>query len=331
MPTGDDRSSTRSAPVSRLEFDVEWPPKHVAAYLIEREEPGPILVDAGDPTEQGESVIRDGLAAAGFDPVELEAVVVTHPHSDHIGGVPVARELGADVYAPAPVLEQLEREENDLVAGVREIGRSAGYRGEAIEREVERAADSLRRNRRLLEPESAIPFEFGEPFAAAGLEFEPIHTPGHQVHHASLRTTLGRETVLFSGDSLIEPFRAGVIHVGIDYGAYEAVDAFFDAMDRLEVAAGEIDRVYPGHGPVFDEVRGTIEFTRRDLEELVAETLESVGATGPTTPLEVTRQRVGEVRYPVQVLDTLGALGTLEGRGEIEYETRDGVRYYEVA
>ena len=310
--------------ITRLDFDVEWPPKHAAAYLIET--PEPILVDAGSPDDRAAETIREGLAANGYEPSDVEAVVVTHPHSDHIGQVPLLREAGATVYAPRAVLERLERDPDNLAAGVREIGRSAGYRGEAIEREVERARSSLRRNRRLLAPDDAVGFEFGDSFDVGGLEFEPIHTPGHQLHHASLATTLDGQRVLFSGDALIEPFRPGAIHVGIDHGAYDAVDAFHEAMDRLE--GRSFDRVFPGHGPVFTNVDRVVESTRNELESLTAETLEAVVTIGPATPLEVTRNRVGEIRHPAQLLDTLGALGTLERRDRVEYVERDGVRRY---
>ena len=319
-----ERGASAAGEVSRIDFDIEWPPKHAAAYLLE--EPAPILIDAGDPQERAEATIREGLATRGYDLADIEAVVVTHPHSDHIGQVPLLREAGATAYAARPVLEQLERDPADLAAGVREIGRSAGYRGEAIEREIERATSSLERNRDLLASEATIPFAFGESVTVAGREFEPIHTPGHQVHHASLATDLDGERVLFSGDALIEPFRPGAINVGIDYGAYDAVDDFHRAIDRLEGQA--VDRVFPGHGPVFTDYASAIENTRSKLESLTGETLEAVTAVGPATPLEITRNRTGEARYPAQLLDTLGALGTLDGRDRVEYEERDGVRYY---
>lgn len=317
-------ASAAAGRVSRIDFDIEWPPKHAAAYLIE--EPAPILIDTGDTQEQAESTIREGLAAKGYDLEDVAAVIVTHPHSDHIGQVPLLREAGATVYAPRPVLGQLEREPADLVAGVHEIGRSVGYHDEAIEHETERAKSSLERNRRLLDPEAAVPFEFDEPVTVAGREFDPIYTPGHQVHHASLATEINGERVLFSGDVLIEPFRPGAINVGLDYGAYDAVDDFHRAMDGLE--GRTIDRVFPGHGPVFTDYEGVIESTRSALESLTAETLEAVSAVGPATPLEITRHRSGKVRHLPQLLDTLGALGTLEGRDSIEYENRDSARYY---
>ncbi|ARS90276.1 MBL fold metallo-hydrolase [Natrarchaeobaculum aegyptiacum] len=317
--------------VSRLHFEVDWPPKHAAAYLIESPDRAPILIDAGDPTDRGTETMIDELAARGYEPADVGAVIVTHPHTDHTGQVPLFVAAGVPVYAPDPVLEQLERDEADLVAGVREVARSAGLRGEAIEKQVDRARDSLQRNRDLLDPDEARPYSFDGVFSIDGRTFEPIHTPGHQIHHASLGTVIDGDRVLFSGDALIEPFRAAALHVGLDHGAYESIDAFYVAMDRLESVAPAAERAYPGHGPVFEDVEGVVHDTRYELDTLVADTLEAVRAAGPATPVELTRHRVGESRHPAQLLDTIGALGRLQSGGAIVRERDDGMRYYRSA
>lgn len=51
-----------SVTVHRLEFSVDWPPWHAAAFLLEADDP--VLVDAGVPGSTGEEEIREGLAAS---------------------------------------------------------------------------------------------------------------------------------------------------------------------------------------------------------------------------------------------------------------------------
>lgn len=323
-----DASEMRSATtddVTRLEFETNFPPGDVAAYLVET--PAPILIDAATPDDATREELVDQLDAAGYAPADVEAVIVTHPHTDHVGQLALFRDAGVPAYAPRAALDQVRRDEVDLATGVREVGRSLGLDAERLEREAERACESLRRDRALIDPEFTTGFDFGEPLEVAGRTFEPIHTPGHQVHHAALATTVGDERALFSGDALIEPFKPATLHVGIDHGAYEAVDAFYAAMDRL--AEREFDRVYPGHGPVFVDTAGAIEHTYTRLDDLLADTLAALEAVEPATPIRIATERVGEMDHPARLLDTVGALGTLERRGDVAHEEDEGVRIYE--
>lgn len=60
------------------------------AYLIKA--PRPVLVDAGGPNDG--QALRAALAAEGVAPGQLAAVIVTHGHSDHAGGVAALRGPG---------------------------------------------------------------------------------------------------------------------------------------------------------------------------------------------------------------------------------------------
>ncbi|OAQ53586.1 hypothetical protein HTG_04840 [Natrinema mahii] len=313
--------------IHRLEFDVPWPPKHVAAYLLEGEET--ILFDAGAPDDAGEAELREGLAAAGYEPADVDHVVVTHVHSDHIGQLPVLRAAGATVHVPSRSLSRLERDLETAREGFAEMTTAAGYDGEKRDEIVAEELEELRRDRRLIEPETAREIEPDATVAIGGREFETFATPGHAVDHLCLETTVGGTTVLFSGDALIEPFRAGAFQVGLDRGADGAVDAYYEAMDRLSATDATV--VFPGHGPVFEGPQAVIETTRDRLDTLLEETREAAAAVGPASPLAIAEQRVGTVRHMAPLLDTLGALGTLEREGAVTYETEDGVRYYELA
>jgi len=74
--------------------------------------------------------------------------------------------------------------------------------------------------------------------------------------------------------------------VGLDRGAYEAVDAFHAGLDRLADTNGT--RVFPGHGPAFDDASAVVETTRHRLEELVEQVAER--------PAETTRRVAWEER-----------------------------------
>lgn len=326
-PADTDAIETRFESIHRFEFAVPWPPEHVAAYLLDGDEP--ILIDAGPPGDDAETALVDQLSALGYEPADVAHVLLTHPHSDHVGQVPVLREAGAEVHATRAELDQLRRDEASLEAAAREVGRGMGYEDEQLEREVDRACESLRRNRRLVAPDATTPFDGATPFRIGGREFEPVHTPGHQIHHTCFETTVAGRRVLFAGDALVESFRPTLLQVGLDHGAYQAADAYEVALDRL--AASDAERVFPGHGPVFDDVAGVVEARRADLDALVESTHAGVAAVGPAAPVQVAEDRLGDVRHPIRHLDTVGALGRLERRGDVAATVDDGVRYYRIA
>lgn len=327
MDTDTDRSRGGDrlfSTVHRLEFDVPWPPKHVAAYVVDG--PEPILIDAGPSTDDGWSELASGLERAGYAVSDIEHVVVTHPHSDHLGQADALREAGATIHGPATALERFRREPEAVRESVRETARSAGYSGDGLTEVVDAEVDSFRRDRRLLDPDATEPIAAETTVTVGGREFTALETPGHQIDHLCLETTLEGTTVLFSGDALIEPFRAGAFHVGIDRGADEAVDRYYDAMDRLRETTAT--HVFPGHGPTFADPHRVVDRTRDRLDALLEETRDALAAVEPATPLTVAEERTGSVRYTAPVLDTLGALGTLENRGAVASDREDGVRYY---
>ncbi|MFB6172244.1 MAG: MBL fold metallo-hydrolase [Haloarculaceae archaeon] len=312
--------------VHRLEFTVDWPPGHAAAYLIDCEEP--VLVDAGVPGDRGERELTTALDPLGYGPEDVDHVLVTHPHSDHVGQVTTVLEAGgATIYAPEGIRPRLDRATDDLAAGVRSTAVEAGMEGRRADEAVKDAVNSLMRDRNLLPTEAIdVDLAYGETYEVAGFSVEVIHAPGHQADHACFQVSGRDGDLMFAGDMVIEPFRSAALDVGIDRGAYDAVDRFYGTYDRLR--GRDVAEVYPGHGPVFAAYDAAVESSVADLDGMVEHVYETLADLEPATPVEVGTERAGE-HLTASLLDTIGALGHLDGEGRVAYEhTDEGVRQY---
>jgi hydroxyacylglutathione hydrolase len=166
-----------------------------------------VIFDPGDEAER----LLEALDALGIQ--QLEAILLTHTHFDHVGAVaPVARATGAPVYCP-----ELETQ---VLANVMEyvpwpgIGPYESY-----------DADHTVKG--------------GEQLSLAGLEFEVSFTPGHSPGHVSY--ALPGEGALFSGDVL---FQGSVGRVDLPGGDWPTLLA---SIDGLISAYPRETTVYPGH------------------------------------------------------------------------------------
>jgi hydroxyacylglutathione hydrolase len=145
--------------------------------------------------------------------VELEAILLTHCHFDHIGAVaPVARETGAPVYCPeieVPVLA-------DIMAFVPWPGFGPYESYDADETVAG-----------------------GEKLELAGFEIDVIFTPGHSPGHVTY--AIADEGALFSGDVL---FQGSVGRVDLPGGDWETLA---NSIGGLLDAYPDETTVYPGH------------------------------------------------------------------------------------
>jgi glyoxylase-like metal-dependent hydrolase (beta-lactamase superfamily II) len=139
-------------------------------FLFRRQSSDRLLVV--DPGEEAERI----LAAIAETGAELEAILLTHCHFDHIGAVaPVAAATGAPVYCPeieVPVLA-------DIMSYVPWEGFGPFESYEADET-----------------------VSGGETLELAGLELDVVFTPGHSPGHVTY--AVRGEPAIFSGDILFQ-------------------------------------------------------------------------------------------------------------------------------
>ncbi|MEV3964281.1 MBL fold metallo-hydrolase [Nocardia sp. NPDC050193] len=182
------------------------------------------LVDSGLPGSLG--AIETGLAAIGFGFHQVQRVILTHAHDDHIGSAADLAERGAEIWA--------HHADADIVRGTRP-------QPTPVLRDWERPiADALEPG----PPPRPAPvhreLHDGEWLAFGG-GAEVIAVPGHTA--GSIALHLPRHRVLFTGDTVAN-FR-GVTMPGVFNLDSTAVDA---AARRL--AGLDVDFVCVGHGDV---------------------------------------------------------------------------------
>jgi hydroxyacylglutathione hydrolase len=163
-----------------------------------------------DPGEEPERLLR-ALQDLGIE--QVEAILLTHTHFDHIGAVaPVARATGAPVYCP-----ELETE---VLANIMDYVDWPGF-GPFESYQADHTVAG------------------GETLELAGLQVEVLFTPGHSPGHVTY--AISDEEALFSGDVL---FQGSVGRVDLPGGDWPTLLASIEQL--LERFPAETV-VYPGH------------------------------------------------------------------------------------
>lgn len=176
-------------------------------FVVRNEGSGKALIV--DPGEEPERILAE-VEATG---AEVEAILITHCHFDHIGAVaPVARETGAPVYCP-----QIEV---PLLADIMSFVPFAGF-GPYESYEADETVKG------------------GETLELAGLTLDVLFTPGHSPGHVTY--SVRGEEAIFSGDVL---FQGSVGRVDLPGGDGATL---MQSIRTLLHSHSPKTAVYPGH------------------------------------------------------------------------------------
>lgn len=235
--------------VYQLKLPVPLPLQFVSAYLIESEN-GWAIVDTGYHYPPTYEVWESAANAVGLDlDRDVERIVVTHFHPDHLGG---ARWLQERTGAPVYMLEEEIHRSRALWGGkpdptpfVDHLSRHGMPRGLAAS-----AAAKMRTSLPL--PDQTIPLGVGEKLDSGHGPLRVIHAPGHADYQLMLYHE--EHGILFAADHVLLK-----ITPNIGLWPESKPNPLARYLESIESLRGlNANLVLPGHGPVFHDLEGRI-------------------------------------------------------------------------
>jgi glyoxylase-like metal-dependent hydrolase (beta-lactamase superfamily II) len=163
------------------------------------------------------------------------------------------------------------------------------------------------------------PLHDGDVIHGEGVTLHAVHTPGHASDH--LCFYLEEEQALFTGDLVLGGSTTVIPPEDGDLGQY------LDSLRR--VLTLDLARIYPGHGPVIEPARPTVEALIAHRLERDRQILAALAAGAETVPEVVSRvyRDVAPALHPVAQLSVTSHLHKLERDGRVTRQPGEPPRF----
>jgi glyoxylase-like metal-dependent hydrolase (beta-lactamase superfamily II) len=298
----------------------------VNCYLVEDD---PLtLVDAGPNSATSLTTLEAALAEHGRRIEDLERIVITHQHIDHIGLVAIlADRSGAEVCALDALAPWLARYSEVMEAD--DAFAEAIMLRHGIPRDIVIALRAVTRSFRAWGASCTVdtPLADGALLEFAGRAWRVHHRPGHSPSDTVFHDEASGELV--AGDHLIKHISSNpLISRPLDGAEGERPKALVAYLASLRATrAMEVRVVLPGHGEPIDDHRALID-ERFVMHERRARKLHGLIAERPRTAHELAQELWGNVAVTQAYLtlsEVLGHIDLLLDDGRVVQEETEGV------
>lgn len=164
--------------VHTIDLNFQNNKEAIATYLIQAEQ-GPVLVDPG-PYSTFET-LKAGIEQLGWRVIDIENVLLTHIHFDHVGAAWKFAEHGATIFLNPIGIPHLKNPEK-LWNSAKQI--------------YQENMEPLWGEMKPIDEEFLVGLADGQIVEFGNAVFETIYTPGHAVHHNAYKL----DDVIFTGD-----------------------------------------------------------------------------------------------------------------------------------
>jgi glyoxylase-like metal-dependent hydrolase (beta-lactamase superfamily II) len=298
----------------------------VNVYLIEGEKL--TLVDTGPKTEEAWELFVRQLKGFGYQVKDIEQVVLTHHHPDHVGLSDYLKRYDVRFITLAYNLPWLKKESAFLT-----------HHDQFYEKVYEEMgikqfhAMAMEEIRRYLEYGCEIEVDtvVAEGDGIDGLNgWIVLETPGHAQGHLSLLR--GKDGVMVGGDHVIQHISSNALIEPPPIGVEERPKTLLQYRDSLQkVVRYSVKKVHPGHGVIVEDPVGLIQERLKKQEER-AQRIWKMIERSEMTGIEICKRLFPTIylkELGLTMSETLGHLDLLESKGKLNIIDRNGVLHFQ--
>lgn len=316
-----------AAGIHRLALPTPFAVGRVNVYLIEDE---PLtLVDAGPNSGSSLDELQRGLAGLGHAIEDVELVILTHEHIDHLGLVDiVASHSGAEVAALDACVPVAENYKEEAAAG--DEFATAMMLRHGIPADVVGALESVSRAFRAWGAPAKISrvLHEGDRIKLRDRTLDVYHRPGHSPSDTVFHDRERR--ILIAADHLLAHISSNPLLTRPRDGG-ERPQSLVRYLDSLEqTRAMELDLVLPGHGEAITDHRALID-ERFALHRRRADKLHRLVTERPRSAYELAQSLWGNIAVTQAFLtlsEIIGHMDILLNDGRVvEVESEGVVRF----
>jgi glyoxylase-like metal-dependent hydrolase (beta-lactamase superfamily II) len=295
------------------------------SYLLEESK---TLIDTGVGTEDAYLGLKKELKRANFLPQDIEKIIITHLHHDHIGLSKRFRDHGAKIIASNKAVERqkeflelwdhlydLAEKELKLFGGTRHFN------------DLKKYEYVFRRSYEPFIIDDQI--EDGQTLDLPGIKLKIYWTPGHAFEHICLLNK--EDKILFSGDHILPKITSHVsLHI------YQDMDPLNDYLNSLmKVRDLDVNAILPGHEQIFYDLKGRVDHLFDHHKNRLLEMMRAI-QNGSKTVFEVSSDVHWDSRpWPqmsfwtkrMAASETYAHLIYLKNKGEIVEELGEELNY----
>lgn len=312
------------ANIYRMPVPVPFPMKYIYCYLVKGQN-GWTLIDTGFNYSEARQFWHDALTELSIQPKEIKTIYLTHFHPDHLGLAGWMQELtGAPVFIGSIELERLNATWGPESTHLEDMHSMCTHHG-VPEDLTEQIIFQLSKMKTHVTPLPELTKIDTPTITIGDQEWQVIHTPGHSDGHLCFYEPKSKR--IFVGDHILDKITP---NISLWPGCHpNPLEEYMESLKKI--AELDIERTFPAHGKVIENVHKRIEQILVHHEERLNDMAHLVkeGKTAYQVANEAFNHReLNAHQWRFALAETLAHLEYLYIAGRIEKREENKLIYY---